>query len=388
MAVSNARLVGAGWLAFLVAGCATPGPTDTPPSPAPVRLSDLQFIGTHNSYHIAPDQAVFDRMKETGYRESARWTGAALEEALSFTHPPIRQQLDLGLRMFEFDLHDDPAGGRFADPGFLKALTPEIAASLAPIDPTGALQQPGLKVFHTADTDVRSQCLRFVQCLEDIRDWSAAHPGHMPIFIQLESKEGRKPILAGAYEPAEAAPFTDASWQRLHDEILSVFSPEQIFTPKDLRGEHTSVNAAVRAEGWPGAETLAGKVIFLLLDDPGPQTAYVELTENSLEPLLFVSRDAEDPHTGWLIRSTPRREQIRPLVEAGFLVYTRADAGSAEARRNDASRAREAIASGAQLISTDYPVPREEIGPYAVSFGGAYVRCNTTLRRDNCGLER
>jgi len=366
----------------LASSCAIGG--DSVEREGPVRVSDLQFIGTHNSYHIRPDQAVFDMMRETGYQESMRWTGPELEKALSYTHPPLSEQLDMGLRVFELDIFDDPEGGRFASPGFLRALDPAIVARLAPVDPQGDLDLPGFKVFHSVDSDVRSQCLRLVNCLGEVRAWSDANPGHMPVFIQLETKEGGKPALAGAYEPAQPLEFTADSWERLHGEILSVFPRERLFTPGDLKGRYTSVNAAVRAEGWPVADALAGKVVFLLLDSRKKQDQYAGLIESGIEPLLLPSLDSDDPHTAWLIRPTPRREEIRPFVEAVFMVYTRADANSIEARRGDTRRAEEAIASGAQFISTDFPTPNPEMGDYAVSFGGAYVRCNTVIRRDGC----
>ena len=373
--------LGAMLCAWALAGAA-PAPFE------PVRLNDLQFIGAHNAYHIAPDQAVFDRMRDTRYRESAEWTAPRLEAALSFTHPMIADQLDMGLRVFEFDVHDDPQGGRFASPGFLRALDPDIAAGLAPVDPAGDLARPGMKVFHTADTDVRSRCLRFVACLTTIRDWSDAHPDHMPIFIQIETKEGSRPPIADAYVPAAPAPFDADAWRRLHGEILSVFAPARLLLPADLQGDAASVNEAVRRNGWPPLSELRGKVIFLLLDDPDQQQAYVALSLAGEAPLLFASRGERDPETAWLIRSRPDRREIRPLVQAGFLVYTRADANSAEARRSDYRRAQEALASGAQLISTDYPVAVPGVGGgYAVSFGGAYVRCNVIRRPDGCAAD-
>jgi hypothetical protein len=368
-------------LAALAGLSATPAFSE---SRQPVRLNELQFIGTHNSYHIAPDQAVFDVMKATGYRESAKWTGAKLEAALSFSHPSITAQLEMGLRVFEFDIHDDPDGGRFASPGFLKALPPDVVAQLDPVDPDGELLAPGFKVFHSVDTDVRSRCLRLTGCLKELRLWSLANPGHMPIFIQIETKEGSRPPIADAYVPAPDAPFDRDSWLRLHEEIRAVFPEDALFTPADLQGAYPSVNAAVRAEGWPVAQKLAGKFIFLLLDDPEPQDAYAALIDAGVAPLLFVARHENDPHTAWLMRPKPDRRRIRPLVEAGFLVYTRADANSAEARRSDYTAAEEALASGAQLISTDYPTPNPAVGPYAVSFRGKYVRCNVILRRDGC----
>ena len=58
--------------------------------------------------------------------------------------------------------------------------------------------------------------------------------------------------------------------------------------------------------------------------------------------------------------------EIRELVHDGFLVRTRADAGTVEARENTTRRRDLAIATGAQLISTDYPEPDPRLSDYSV----------------------
>ena len=69
--------------------------------------------------------------------------------------------------------------------------------------------------------------------------------------------------------------------------------------------------------------------------------------------------------------------RIQELVKAGFLVRTRADAGSVEERANDTRRRDRALASGAQFISTDYPEANPAFSPYAVHFeDGIVVRIN------------
>src|SRR5439155_10989673 len=45
---------------------------------------------------------------------------------------------------------------------------------------------------------------------------------------------------------------------------------------------------------------------------------------------------------------------IQYLVRSGYLVRTRADADTVEARKGDYSRWKAALISGAQIISTDY----------------------------------
>jgi hypothetical protein len=59
-------------------------------------------------------------------------------------------------------------------------------------------------------------------------------------------------------------------------------------------------------------------------------------------------------------------EGIRQLVKDGFLVRTRADADTVEARANDTERRDRALASGAQIISTDYPAPDFRFSDYHV----------------------
>jgi len=58
-------------------------------------------------------------------------------------------------------------------------------------------------------------------------------------------------------------------------------------------------------------------------------------------------------------------------------VKTRADANAVEARAGDLTRATTAIASGANVVATDYPVSDAALGPYVVDLPGtAIARCN------------
>ena len=69
-------------------------------------------------------------------------------------------------------------------------------------------------------------------------------------------------------------------------------------------------------------------------------------------------------------------DEIKERATEGFLVRTRADADTVEARTGDYSRMRAAFDSGAHFISTDYYVPDERLeGDYQVRFPqGGYVR--------------
>ena len=58
---------------------------------------------------------------------------------------------------------------------------------------------------------------------------------------------------------------------------------------------------------------------------------------------------------------------------SGYLVRTRADADTIEARKNDYGRLKAALISGAQIISTDYcvPDPKLNTGYHVQLPGGA-----------------
>lgn len=60
-------------------------------------------------------------------------------------------------------------------------------------------------------------------------------------------------------------------------------------------------------------------------------------------------------------------DRIQADVRAGYIVRTRADDSTTEARSNDHARFEKALASGAQYISTDYPTPRTDFSPYVIA---------------------
>ena len=86
------------------------------------------------------------------------------------------------------------------------------------------------------------------------------------------------------------------------------------------------------------------------------------------------------PEAAIFIINDPLRDEsrIRDLVAMGFLVRTRADADTSEARSNDRRRFEAAKRSGAQIITTDYYIPDRSVDDrYMVRFDdGAFVRPN------------
>jgi len=66
------------------------------------------------------------------------------------------------------------------------------------------------------------------------------------------------------------------------------------------------------------------------------------------------------------------------MVKKGYIVRTRADSDTWEARINDKSRFEAACQSGSQIITTDYYVKSTHFNSdYVISFGkGAFFRVN------------
>ena len=130
------------------------------------------------------------------------------------------------------------------------------------------MMQPGFKVMHVQDIDYRSVCQPFTACLEEVRAWSHAHPGHIPIFILVETKQDS---TQGPMHLTQAEPFTANIFDALDAAIRSVFSPEEMITPDDVRGPYKTLNEAVLAGNWPTLRSARGKVIFLMDQRPvGP----------------------------------------------------------------------------------------------------------------------
>ena len=97
---------------------------------------------------------------------------------------------------------------------------------------------------------------------------------------------------------------------------------------------------------------------------------------------MFASVGPEHPAAAWMKINDPVADfdRIQRMVRDGFLVRTRADADTKEARSNDTFRRDKALASGAQFVSTDYPEPRPDFSGYRAHLpGGVVARTNPLI---------
>lgn len=88
-------------------------------------------------------------------------------------------------------------------------------------------------------------------CLTDIKQWSDAHPGHDPITLFLDKKQGwsrasskRRPINL--------------------DQLVESILGNKLYKPASLKAGYQSLRDAARNRAWPAMSALAGKVIIAL----------------------------------------------------------------------------------------------------------------------------
>ena len=333
------------------------------PSPAQsdsqLHINQIQVIGSHNSYHagIAPNE-----MKIWLAKNPDAFKG------LDYQHQPLTQQLDSGVRQIELDIYADSQGGKYAHPNGPHMVEAAGLPPDPPFDPDHVMDKPGFKVMHMQDIDYRSNCEPFTTCLKEVRQWSHAHPRHIPVFILVETKEGKP---RPGVQMTVPEPFTESTFDALDAEIRSVFPASELITPDDVRGHYETLNQAVLAGNWPALAHARGKVIFLMDQRPvGP--IYLTGHPSLRGRVLFTNAEPGEPDAAFIERNDGPAADITALVKKGYLIRTRTDADTKEARTNDTARRDQMFATGAQILSTEYPVnePARWPGNFVVTLPG------------------
>jgi hypothetical protein len=377
--MSRRRALAAVALTLALAALAAPGASG---SNGPLRMNEIQVIGTHNSYHRELSKAehgAFD----------AIFGGAPIYDALlAYSHASLPNQLGRqGARGMELDLYPDPAGGLYANPLLRQRL------GAGPLT-NPEWQRAGIKVLHTADLDYNSTCIRLVICLGLVRSWSRANPAHVPLLILLELK-ATDPIAA-ALGGVQVPPWNGGALDALDAEIRSVFRPSELITPDDVRRPGLTLERSVLERGWPSLRSARGRVMFLMDNDPGAVSAAYTAGRPSLQGrVLFTNSRPGSPDAAFVKRNEPtdaNLAQIQGLVRSGYVVRTRSDEPLSTVLSGDETRLRAALESGAQLVSTDFP----EVGmsarydrDYVVALPeGGVARCNPVIRPRGCRSRR
>lgn len=306
----------AAWSAAALAGAQeTNAPGAQPGTVDELRINQLQYVGTHNSYHVRETPAS---------GRGSEW---------NYSHPPLDVQLDRGVRSFELDLHY--RNGEF-------------------------------EVFHVPLLDPGTTCPKLADALATVRKWSQAHPRHVPISFLFElKKEG--PGIDKRIQEVDAA-----GLDRLDRVLRAGFADGQIITPDDVRASAPTLRQAITTTGWPKLGDSRGKVFFILHDNDEKRALYAQGHPSLRGRVMFVRSDQGRDDGAALVLDNPRSADIPRLAKAGYFIRTRADSGLLTTSPSQPARRDAALASGAHIISTDFPsgAPHAETG-YTVRFANS-----------------
>ena len=174
-------------------------------------------------------------------------------------------------------------------------------------------------------------------------------------------------------------------------EILSVFPRRRIVAPDDVRGSYATLDAAVRHGGWPTLADSRGKVMFLMDNGEPYRSRYLVGRPALRGRIMFTNSVPGQPDAAFVKENDPTGTNLSASAR-------RCGADTWSARAPTSTRGRlaptirgseaQALASGAQWVSTDYPAPG-----MAARFGSSYTvrlpnrlpaRCNPVNAPPGC----
>lgn len=326
------------------------GPTDS------LKINQIQVIASHNSYHLKTDSVVFAFL--TALDSLGLLPSSYSPKGIDYWHLPVEEQFNnYNVRGLELDIYNDPNGGQFyyrAGPTF---------SGYPNTSNEPKLMEPGFKIIHIVDFDYNTNYITFKDALQAIYNWSVAHPNHLPIFINIEAKEDvPADVLTTLPGLTHSIPYDASACDAMDAEIKSIFGQEldKVITPDDVRGSYSTLEAAALAGNWPQLASSRGKVVFIM---QGAADALYKAGHPSLQGrAMFVYSNPGTSEAAFVILNSSKGDysEIQQRVSQGYIVRTRADDGTDEARTGDESSREAAFSSWAQIVSTDYyrPDPR------------------------------
>ena len=319
------------------------GPTDS------LKLNQIQIIASHNSYHLKTDSAIFAWMTQAD--SLGLLPSQYSPKGIDYTHLPVEQQMsNYNVRGLELDFYNDPQGGNFYYRQGMSLIAQDNESHVE------ALKQPGFKIVHIPDFDFNTLYFTFRQALTVVYNWSVAHPNHLPLFINIETKEETvAEALPGLPGLTHAIPFDASACDKIDEEIKSVFGEamNKVIKPDDVRGSYPTLEAAALAGNWPTLAEARNKVVFIM---QGPAESLYKAGHPSLQGrAMFVYSNPGTPEAAFVImNNSGAKTQIQNRVRQGYIVRTRCDDGTTQARDGDYTDMNNAFESGAQIMSTDY----------------------------------
>jgi len=311
-------------------GPADPDTTTGPGNPLDgvLRLHHAQVKGTHNSYHLEP-ALPFDPSHE-------------------YSHAPLPDQLESqGVRAFELDVHREGDGT--------------------------------LDVYHIVGIDNQTTCDTLIDCLQQIKSWSDAHPTHLPIIVWLELKDdtGGQPLD------------TPEALQLLDDAVTGVFPPAQLLSPDDVQGDYPTLHERLQTEGWPTLGELRGQVLVTILDTDAPAEVYTRGYTTLAGRPLFVRADSDQLELPWAAIAKLGIDETDAIATAiaNNLVFATNVCGAGDTDDDCFAARQQAMDAGFHMLKDDFPAPVDD-REYWLDFpDGNPARCNPVTAPPECTSE-
>lgn len=327
-------------------------PSDSTP------LNQIRILASHNSYKKKPHPKVLRFLKKFKDKLGEQNN----PDYIDYEHLPFSEQFnDYGIRGIELDVNYDPEGGHYKRRRvnlFLPGQRQRLKG--------GELKIPGFKILHISDVDFETNYLSLKSALKELRSWSELHPGHLPIYINIEAKgthpaDESKALKRLGFQTC--IPFDSVAYVSLESEIRSVLKPHQIYTPEYFKDTCLSLRSRINNAGWPILQEVRGKFIFIL--EGSNQQVY----KSFIDPIMFYYGNINDENSVFLLRNDAirSRTEIQNLV-SDFIIRTRSDSGTRESRENNYLTWESALKSNAQIISTDYYKSDFRFSSYKVGF--------------------
>ncbi len=299
-----------------------------------VKFNEVAFIGTHNSYQIYPTEEYRRLYNTLGYMTF----GIVNTEKANFNMDTLTNQFELGVRNVEIDIEVVSEGGEVS-----------------------------FAVSHDPVLDNTSSCYDFALALEEIKLWSDNNPGHLPISVLIEPKDGVLPV--------HNMKKLSLDYARFLDKLLREKLGDSLLTPKEVIGDYSSFKEMRENDGWPFLKDMLGKVI-VILHPSDVSEAYVAEDESIKTQAMFPMvryKERNYSYASFMLDNKTEEalgHQEETVEKLNLIVRTRADKYPSFSEE----RYEKMQSCKSQIITTDFPYKTYEDGNHVFSFDGYTVR--------------